>query len=96
MRGIAVTDQQADRWANYTVPSQEELKERLSKLEYRITQESGTEKPYKNDYYQYHKQGKEGIYVDVVSGEPLFSTNNQFSSGTGSAFFYTAPGTGKH
>ena len=61
-------------------PSQEELKKRLTALQYRVTQEEGTEPPFDNTYWDNHK---EGIYVDVVSGEPLFSSADKFDSGTG-------------
>jgi len=57
----------------------------LSPLEYKVTQENGTEPPYKNEYYDHNK---EGIYVDVVSGEPLFSSEEKFKSGTGWPHFY--------
>ena len=55
-------------------------KKQLTKLQYHITQESGTEKPFENKYLD-HKE--EGIYVDIVSGEPLFSSADKFKSGTG-------------
>ena len=61
-------------------PSNEELKKKLTPLQYEVTQECGTEKPFDNAYWNNHK---EGIYVDVVSGEPLFSSNDKFDSGTG-------------
>ncbi len=60
--------------------SDEELKRRLTPLQYRVTQEEGTEPPFKNDYWD-NKQ--EGIYVDIVSGEPLFSSLDKYESGTG-------------
>jgi len=60
--------------------SKEDLKKQLSKIEYSVTQEAGTEAPFKNPYWD-NKQ--EGIYVDVVSGEPLFSSKDKFDSGTG-------------
>jgi len=52
----------------------------LSPMQYRVTQESGTEPPFHNDYWNNHR---DGIYVDVVSGEPLFSSTDKFDSGTG-------------
>lgn len=57
-----------------------ELKKRLSAMQYRVTQENGTEPPFKNEYWD---NKKEGIYVDIVSGEPLFSSRDKFDSGTG-------------
>jgi len=52
----------------------------LTSLQYRVTQENGTEPPFQNEYWGNHR---EGIYVDVVSGEPLFSSLDKFDSGTG-------------
>lgn len=66
--------------ADYTKPSKVELKKRLTELQYEVTQEEGTERPFKNAYWDNHK---EGIYVDIVSGEPLFSSTDKFESGTG-------------
>ncbi len=56
------------------------LKERLTPLQYKVTQEEGTEKPFDNAYWDNKAQG---IYVDVISGEPLFSSVDKFESGTG-------------
>jgi peptide methionine sulfoxide reductase msrA/msrB len=61
-------------------PTIEELKERLTPLQYNVTQENGTEPPYNNEYWN---NKKEGIYVDIVSGEVLFSSLDKFDSGTG-------------
>jgi len=58
----------------------EELKKRLTPLQYKVTQENGTEPPFNNEYWN---NKKKGIYVDVVSGEPLFSSTDKFDSGTG-------------
>jgi peptide methionine sulfoxide reductase msrA/msrB len=64
----------------YTKPSDDELRRRLTPLQYNVTQKEGTEPPFKNEY----NQNKEpGVYVDVVSGEPLFSSRDKFDSGTG-------------
>jgi peptide methionine sulfoxide reductase msrA/msrB len=62
------------------LPSQEELKSRLSALKYEVTQNNGTEPPFHNTYWD---NKKPGIYVDIVSGEPLFSSKDKFDSGTG-------------
>ena len=56
------------------------LKSKLSDLQYRVTQEDATEPPFKNKYWD---NKTPGIYVDVVSGEPLFSSTHKFKSGTG-------------
>lgn len=61
-------------------PSQEELKKRLTPLQYKVTQENATEKPFANEYWN---NKKEGIYVDIASGEPLFSSLDKFESQTG-------------
>jgi peptide methionine sulfoxide reductase msrA/msrB len=64
----------------YIRPSDEELRKRLSEMQYKVTQHDGTEPPFNNAYWQ---NKAEGIYVDVVSGEPLFSSTHKFASGTG-------------
>lgn len=66
----------------YTYPAFDKTQKlkQLTPLQYQVTQESATEPAYKNSYWD---NKKEGIYVDVVSGEPLFSSTDQFSSGTG-------------
>jgi methionine-R-sulfoxide reductase len=58
----------------------DELKRRLSPLQFKVTQEGGTEVPFANEYWD---NNREGIYVDIVSGEPLFSSKDKFDSGTG-------------
>ena len=60
--------------------SREELKSKLTPIQYHVTQEEGTERPFGNDFWN---NKKEGLYVDVVSGEPLFSSLDKFDSGTG-------------
>jgi peptide methionine sulfoxide reductase msrA/msrB len=62
------------------IPSDEQLKQMLTPLQYRVARENGTEPPFNNEYWDNHEQG---IYVDVVSGEPLFSSTDKFDSGTG-------------
>ncbi|MDD5258374.1 MAG: peptide-methionine (R)-S-oxide reductase MsrB [bacterium] len=64
----------------YTKPSKEELKSRLTKMQYYVTQEEGTEPAYDNKYWDNHQ---DGIYVDIVSGEPLFSSFDKYDSKTG-------------
>jgi methionine-R-sulfoxide reductase len=65
---------------NKAVPSDAELRSRLSKDQYRVTRECGTETPFQNAYWDNHKAG---IYVDLITGEPLFSSLDKFDSGTG-------------
>jgi peptide methionine sulfoxide reductase msrA/msrB len=64
----------------FNKPTNEELLKKLNPLQYKVTQESGTERPFENEYWD---NKKEGIYVDIVSGEPLFSSHDKFASGTG-------------
>ena len=64
----------------YKRPDDQTLKERLTPLQYRITRQNGTEPPFDNAYWNHHE---DGIYVDIVSGEPLFSSKDKFDSGTG-------------
>ena len=64
----------------YTKPSDSELKKKLTPEQYHVTQKAGTESPFHNEYWDNHAPG---IYVDVVSGEPLFSSLDKFESGTG-------------
>ena len=65
---------------SFTKPSDTELRQRLSPLQYEVTQREGTERPYSNEYWN---NKHEGIYVDIVSGEPLFSSLDKYDSGTG-------------
>lgn len=70
---------------SYVKPDDEKLKTRLSALQYRVTQHDATEPPFSNKFWD---NKEKGIYVDVVSGEPLFSSKDKFKSGTGWASFY--------
>lgn len=65
---------------NYKKPDDAKLKKTLTPIQYEVTQKDGTERPFKNEYWDNHR---EGIYVDIVSGEPLFSSRDKFESGTG-------------
>ena len=62
------------------LPTDAELKKTLSPMQYEVTRCSATEPPFRNEFWNHHEPG---IYVDVVSGEPLFSSTDKFDSGTG-------------
>jgi methionine-R-sulfoxide reductase len=64
----------------YVKKNDAELRRTLTSLQYRVTQEDHTETPFRNEYWNNHRPG---IYVDIVSGEPLFSSTDKFDSGTG-------------
>ncbi|OGP95836.1 MAG: methionine sulfoxide reductase [Deltaproteobacteria bacterium RBG_16_47_11] len=64
----------------YTKPDDASLKKKLTPLQYEVTQKNGTERPFQNEYWD---NKRDGIYVDIVSGEPLFSSLDKFESGTG-------------
>jgi len=69
-----------DEMKKFTKPSDKSLRETLSSIQYKVTQEDGTERPFNNEYWD---NKNEGVYVDVVSGEPLFSSKDKYKSGTG-------------
>lgn len=69
----------------YTRPKDSMLKQKLSKMQYKVTQHEGTEPPFENEYWN-NKDA--GIYVDIVSGEPLFSSKDKYKSGTGWPSFF--------
>lgn len=64
----------------YEKPADEQIKAKLTDLQYYVTQEDGTERPFNNKYWD-NKEA--GIYVDIVTGEPLFSSTDKYKSGTG-------------
>lgn len=68
------------KWDGFKKPSDSELKKKLKPMQYDVTQKEGTERAFANEFWDNHK---EGIYVDVVSGEPLFSSTDKYDSGTG-------------
>lgn len=67
-------------YRDYQKPSRAALKAKLTKIQFYVTQEDGTERPFANEYWD---NKAAGIYVDVVSGEPLFSSRDKYRSGTG-------------
>lgn len=71
---------QAQAQTQFAKPSDGELKKKLTPIQYEVTQHEGTEPPFRNEYWNNHEQG---IYVDVVSGEPLFSSVDKYDSRTG-------------
>lgn len=66
--------------SNFSKPSEDQLKKKLNEMQYKVTQEKGTERSFNNEYWD---NKEEGIYVDIVSGEPLFSSKDKYKSGTG-------------
>lgn len=76
----------------YTKPSDQELRERLTPQQYEVTQREATERPFQNEFWNNEEPG---IYVDIVSGEPLFSSLDKFDSGCGwPSFTRPLDGTG--
>ena len=63
-----------------TIPTDQELRARLTPLQYKVTRQDGTEPPFNNSYWNNHEQG---IYVDIISGKALFSSTDKYESGTG-------------
>jgi len=64
----------------YVIPSKEELRAKLSEMQFRVTQNAATEPPFQNEFFD---NKTEGIYVDIVTGEPLFSSLDKYDSGCG-------------
>jgi methionine-R-sulfoxide reductase len=69
-----------NQWRNFKKPTLPELEKKLTPAQLQITQNEGTERPFQNEYWNHHEAG---IYVDVVSGEPLFSSLDKYDSGSG-------------
>jgi len=77
---VASYKKKAKHVSKYMSSDTEDIKKQLTPLQYKVTQENGTEPPFKNEYWD---NKRAGIYVDIVSGEPLFSSLDKFKSGTG-------------
>jgi len=82
---VSSNDDKTSSSSKYTKPPVAELKQRLTPLQFSVTQKDGTEPPFKNEYWN---EKRDGIYVDIVSGEPLFSSTHKYKSGTGWPSFY--------
>lgn len=72
-------------WVNFEKPADSVLQATLTPLQYKVTQKDGTERPFNNTYWD---NEEDGIYVDIVSGEPLFSSTHKYKSGTGWPSFW--------
>jgi len=79
-KGFLADTWENEEWAMYEKPARRELKDQLTDLQYDVTQKEATERPFSNEYWDNHEKG---IYVDVVSGEPLFSSTDKYDSGCG-------------
>lgn len=79
------TSAAAAPWKGYEKPGEDALRERLTPLQFEVTQEDGTERPFDNTYWD---NKREGIYVDILSREPLFASVHKYRSGTGWPSFY--------
>jgi methionine-R-sulfoxide reductase len=75
----------ATKPSQFKMPTEEELKATLTPLQYDVTRKEGTEPPFKNEYWG---NKKEGVYVDIISGKPLFSSTHKYESGTGWPSFW--------
>ncbi len=76
----ATTPKGRTKYEDFVKPSEAELRQQLDAMQFSVTQKDGTEPPFRNAYWDNHEAG---LYVDVVSGEPLFSSRDKFDSGTG-------------
>ena len=80
MNGSKMENKRVRDWTNFKKPDDATLKKMLTPIQYKVTQKEGTEPAFNNEYADNHRPG---IYVDIVSGEPLFSSLDKFDSGTG-------------
>lgn len=80
LNAIKLNEEEADSENVYSRPPGSEIKSKLTDIQYEVTQNEGTESPYDNIYWNHDKPG---IYVDIVTGEPLFTSNDKFDSGCG-------------
>jgi peptide methionine sulfoxide reductase msrA/msrB len=78
--GKEMKTSKAEKDGSFEKPDDATLRKTLTPLQYEVTQRKGTERPFRNEYWD---NKREGIYVDIVSGEPLFSSRDKFDSGTG-------------
>src|SRR5271170_2240733 len=76
----SISTYEPEHMKDFKKPEPGQLKEKLSSEQFEVTQQCGTEPPFRNAYWDNHKPG---IYVDIVSGQPLFSSLDKFDSGTG-------------
>jgi methionine-R-sulfoxide reductase len=81
---VMATDKSLDKPA-YVKPAVDVIKGKLTPMQFDVTQKEGTEPPFKNEYWD---NKADGIYVDIVTGEPLFSSTHKYDSGTGWPSFY--------
>lgn len=94
LKSTAAHSQAYQQWLannpSFEKPDEGQLKQSLSVIQYKVTQHEGTERPFNNDYWN---NNEDGIYVDIVSGEPLFSSLDKYKSGTGWPSFTRAIST---
>ena len=82
---VRAGDEKTGEKTVYEKQSDEELRKKLTPMQYKVARQDGTERPFDNEYWD---NKKPGVYVDIVSGEPLFSSTHKFKSGTGWPSFY--------